>query len=38
MIIDFINDEMTKITPDKQLFKKNNASLNRLVCSKIMEK
>jgi len=39
MIIDYIHEEISKIVPDKQIFKRsNNASLNRLIANKIMEK
>jgi hypothetical protein len=38
MIIDYIQEEISKIAPDKQIFKRSNASLNRLIANKIMEK
>jgi hypothetical protein len=38
MILDYIHEEMGKINPDKQIFKRSNASLNRLIANKIIEK
>lgn len=38
MIIDYINEEIIKITPDQQLLKKKDSSLNRLITNKIIEK
>lgn len=38
MILDYIQEEINKINPDKQMFKRSNASLNRLIASKIIEK
>lgn len=38
MILDYIQEEITKINPDKQIFKRSNASLNRLIANKIIEK
>jgi hypothetical protein len=38
MILDYIQEEINKINPDKQIFKRSNASLNRLIASKIIEK
>jgi hypothetical protein len=36
--LDYIQEEINKINPDKQIFKRSNASLNRLIASKIIEK
>lgn len=36
MILDYIQEEIGKITPDKQIFKRSNASLNRLIANKIL--
>lgn len=38
MILDYIQEEIGKINPDKQIFKRSNASLNRLIANKILEK
>jgi len=38
MILDYIQEEIGKINPDKQIFKRSNASLNRLIANKIIEK
>lgn len=38
LIIDYIQEEIGKINPDKQIFKRTNASLNRLIAHKILEK
>jgi hypothetical protein len=38
MILDYIHEEIGKINPDKQIFKRSNASLNRLIANKIIEK
>jgi len=38
MILDYIQEEINKINPDKQMFKRSNASLNRLIANKIIEK
>ena len=38
IILDYIHEEMGKINPDKQIFKRSNASLNRLIANKIIEK
>jgi len=36
IIIDYINEEINKITPDKVLVKKKDGSLNRLITNKII--
>ena len=36
--MDFINDEITKVSADKQLIKRTNLSLNRFIANKIMDK
>ena len=38
MILHYIQEEIGKINPDKQIFKRSNASLNRLIANKILEK
>lgn len=38
IILDYIQEEIGKITPDKQIFRRSNASLNRLIATKILEK
>ena len=38
IIIDYINDEMGKIKSEKQVMRRNNTSLNRIIANKIIEK
>lgn len=38
IILDYIQEEIGKINPDKQIFRRSNASLNRLIATKILEK
>lgn len=38
VMLDFINDEITKVSADKQLIKRTNLSLNRFIANKIMDK
>ena len=38
IIIDYINEEINKTTPDKLIMKKKDSSLNRLITNKIISK
>lgn len=38
IIIDYINDEMNKIKPEKHVLKRTNTSLNRIIANKMIEK